>query len=217
MIDPLNIILNNSLNSIGLFLPKFLAGFFVFLIGFLFGSIIKHVIIILLNFLRIDEFLHKTKLTQKGKFKGWIEVTAEFCKWTITVIFLIPTLEIWGLSKATSVLYDFISNLPNIIIAVIILFVGLILSNIAHDLVKQSIKTLGAKSANTLSLFTKWLIIFFTALVVLDQLGIAQDLIRILFTGIVAMIAIAGGLAFGLGGKDVAKELLENLKKKLES
>jgi len=49
----------------------------------------------------------------------------------------------------------------------------------------------------------------------MNQLGVAQDLIRIFFTGIVAMIAIAGGLAFGLGGKDVARDLLEDLKKKL--
>ncbi len=49
----------------------------------------------------------------------------------------------------------------------------------------------------------------------MNQLGVAQDLIRILFTGIVAMLALAGGLAFGLGGKEIAKEILEELKKKL--
>ena len=50
----------------------------------------------------------------------------------------------------------------------------------------------------------------------MNQLGVAQDLIRILFTAIVVMLAIAGGLAFGLGGKDLAKEILEGLKKKIK-
>jgi len=53
-------------------------------------------------------------------------------------------------------------------------------------------------------------------LVVLNQLGVAQDLIRILFTGIVVMLSLAGGLAFGLGGKESAKEILDELKSKLK-
>jgi len=52
--------------------------------------------------------------------------------------------------------------------------------------------------------------------VVLNQLGVAQDLIRILFTGIVVMLSLAGGLAFGLGGRELAKEILEELKNKLK-
>jgi hypothetical protein len=60
------------------------------------------------------------------------------------------------------------------------------------------------------------MVLFFTALVVLNQLGVAQDLIRILFTGIVAMFVLAFGLAFGLGGKDLAKEILEEIKKSLQ-
>jgi hypothetical protein len=57
---------------------------------------------------------------------------------------------------------------------------------------------------------------FFTILVVLNQLGVAQDLIRILFTGIVALLALAGGLAFGLGGQTAAKEILEEVRNKLK-
>jgi len=89
-------------------------------------------------------------------------------------------------------------------------------ANLVSDLVRHSVKTMGAASASSLAVFSKGAITFFTVLVVLNQLGVAQDLVRILFTGIVAMLALAGGLAFGLGGRDVAKELLEELKRKLE-
>ena len=74
---------------------------------------------------------------------------------------------------------------------------------------------MGAKSSNALSTLARYAIIFFTILIVLNQLGIAQDLVRILFTGIVAMLAIAGGLAFGMGGKDLAKDILEDLRRKV--
>ena len=132
------------------------------------------------------------------------------------MVFLIPTLEIWGLSKATAVINQILFYLPNVIVAVVIAFIGILASNLVSDLVRHSVKTLGSNSANSLSVFSKWVIVFFTTLVVLNQLGVAQDLIRILFTGIVAMLALAGGLAFGLGGKDAAKELLEELKNKLK-
>lgn len=217
MVDIINVVLVNFFRSIGSFLPNLFAGILILLIGFLIGSIVKHLLLTLFSFLRIDDIFHKTKLLAKGQIKIWVEVLTEIFKWMLIIVFLIPTLEIWGLSKATSVLNDFLYYIPNVIIAVIIAFVGLMASNLGADLVKHSVKTIGATSANTLSVFTKWTIVFFTVLIVLNQLGVAQDLVKILFTGIVAMLSLAGGLAFGLGGKDVARELLEDLKKKLES
>ena len=61
----------------------------------------------------------------------------------------------------------------------------------------------------------RWAVLIFVFLVVLNQLGIASDLIRILFAGIVAMVALAGGLAFGLGGKETARDIIERLRKRL--
>ena len=68
---------------------------------------------------------------------------------------------------------------------------------------------LSREGAKNLALVGKWSVLVFVFLVVLNQLGIASDLIRILFAGVVAMVALAGGLAFGLGGKEVAREVLE--------
>ena len=51
----------------------------------------------------------------------------------------------------------------------------------------------------------------------LVQLGIAQSLIQVLFTGFVAMIALAGGLAFGLGGREYAARMLSKLSKDLSN
>jgi len=142
-------------------------------------------------------------------------VLAELVKWTIIILFLIPTLETWGLSKATEVLNQFLFYIPNVIVAVIIGFVGIVISNLAADLVRQSVKSAGDSASGSLAVFTRSTIMFFTVLIMLNQLGVAQDLIRIFFTGLVTMLAIAGGLAFGLGGKEYAKEILDELKKKL--
>ncbi len=217
MVDLVNIVLVDFFKSLGMFLPNLIAGVLILLVGFLIGSIVKHLILTVFSFLKLDNLFQKTRLLAKGQLKIWVEVLTEILKWMLIIVFLIPTLEVWGLSRATAVLNQFLFYLPNVVVAVVIAFVGFLAANLGADLVRHSVKTMGASSANGLSVFTKWAINFFTVLVVLNQLGVAQDLVRILFTGIVAMLSLAGGLAFGLGGKDVAREALEELKKKLES
>ena len=74
---------------------------------------------------------------------------------------------------------------------------------------------LNFKSAAMLGNIARIVIIVFAVLVALRTVGVASDLIYILFVGIVGMIALAGGLAFGLGGRDAAKEAIENAKRNL--
>lgn len=216
MIDIINGILLDFIRKTTNFLPNLLSGVFIILVGFLIGGLVKKILLSLFSFIRLDSLFQKTRLIDRREVKMWEEVLTEVLRWTIVVLFLIPAFEIWGLSQATVVLNQFLFYLPNVIVAVIIAFVGIVTSNLGADLVRSSAQTVGASSAATLSVFTKWLILFFTVLVVLNQLGVAQDLVRILFTGIVVMIALAGGLAFGLGGQTMAKEILEELKKKFK-
>jgi hypothetical protein len=197
------------------YLPNFFGGLLIFLIGLVLSSILKKVLLALFSFFKISNLLQRLKLMSKSEVKLWEEVLAEILRWCIIISFLIPTLEAWGLSRATVVLNQFLFYLPNVIVAVVIGFVGLIAANLITDVVKNTAQAISPAYAGTISFAAKWMTIFFTVLVVLNQLGIAQDLIRILFTGIVAMIALAGGLAFGLGGKGVAEEILRDLKKKL--
>jgi len=197
------------------YIPDFLAGLIILAIGLTLASLAKRILVTLFTFVKLDNILQKTKLVSRNEVRLWEEILAEILRFTIIILFLIPTLEAWGLSRATAVLNQFLFYLPNVIVAVIIAFVGLIASNLVADLVRRSVNSLGAASANALAVFSRSTLIFFTILIVLNQLGVAQDLIRILFTGIVAMLALAGGLAFGLGGRDLAEEVLENLRKKL--
>ena len=216
MLELTNTILVNFFPSLAAFLPNLLGGLVILVIGLLIGGIVKHVLVSVFGFLRIETWLEKAKLFKKAEVKIWENVLIELLKWALIIVFLVPALEVWGLSQATVFLNQFLVYLPNVIVAVVIGFVGLLAANLVSDLVRHSVRTVGATSANSLAVFTRGAITFFTVLVVLNQLGVAQDLIRILFTGIVAMLALAGGLAFGLGGQELAKEILEELKKKLK-
>lgn len=215
MIELINTILFDFFRNLGNFLPNLFGGLLILIVGLLIGSIVKQLILTVVTFSKVDLLFHKTKLIKKEEVNLWTEVLSEILKWMLIIVFLVPALDVWGLSRATSVVNEILFYLPNVVVAVVIAFVGILASNLTSDLVRHSVKTMGSTASNSLAVFTRGTIVFFTVLVVLNQLGVAQDLIRILFTGIVVMLSLAGGLAFGLGGKDMAKEILDELKKKL--
>lgn len=215
MFDSTNFVLVQFWSKFVNYLPDFFGGLLIILTGYFVAIVLKKLLLAVLAFTRIDSILNKTKLITQREVRLWEGVLAELVKWTVIILFLIPTLETWGLSKATEVLNQFLFYIPNVIVAVVIGFVGIVIANLSADLVRQSVKSAGDSASGSLAVFTRSTIMFFTLLVMLNQLGVAQDLIRIFFTGLVTMLAIAGGLAFGLGGKEHAKEILDELKKKL--
>ncbi len=216
MIELINVILFDFFKNLGAFLPNLFGGLLILIVGLLIGGIVKHLIVTVVTFSKIDLLFHKTKLIKKEEVNIWTEVLSEILKWMLIIVFLVPALEVWGLSRATTVVNEILFYLPNVVVAVVIAFVGILASNLTADLVRHSVKTMGSTASNGLAVFTRSTIMFFTVLVFLNQLGVAQDLIRILFTGIVAMLSLAGGLAFGLGGKDSAKEILDELRRKMK-
>ncbi|MFW5703397.1 MAG: mechanosensitive ion channel family protein [Patescibacteria group bacterium] len=216
MIQPVTDVLSRFIVQFIEFLPSFLGGLLIFILGIIIASILSRFFISLVSFFRLPNILERTRLVQKKEVTIWSQVIAEIIRWTVIILFLIPTLEAWGLSQATVVLNELLLYIPNVIIAVVIAFIGIVAANLVSDLVRQSIRSIGEYSARSFAFFSKSVVIFFTILIVLNQLGVAQNLIMILFTGIVAMIALAGGLAFGLGGQKIAAEILHDMQKNLK-
>ena len=212
----------NSLAQLGNYLPQFLAGLVLLLIGLAVAALLKEAVIRFLTFLRVDEWLgsvtdwySKVRSDKNLRGKVWPNILAELARWTVVILFLVPAAEAWGLPKVTELLNQFLLYVPNVFVAVVIGFIGLVIANLVSDIVKHASLGLGGTSSNLLGTIARGAMIFFTTLVVLNQLGVAADLVRILFTGIVAMLAIAGGLAFGLGGQESARKVLDEFQKKV--
>lgn len=213
--ESLTTTINATIGSIIVFLPKFIFGLIVVLLGIIIASFLKQILLELLKFLKIESALKKYGIPEAKEGVNWATVLAELLRWFIVILFLVPAADIWGLGKFVEVLNGLLLFLPNVIVAVLILLVGFIVSKLVHDLLLASIHGVSREIAQSVATVGRWSVMVFVFLIVLNQLGIASDLIRILFAGLVAMLAIAGGLAFGLGGKDMAKELLDRLVKKL--
>lgn len=207
--------LNGSVATIISFIPLFLSGFIILLIGIIASTFVRQIVREGLKFIKFESFLKKYGVPESKEAADWSTILSEISRWFIIIVFLIPAAQVWGLGKFVDVLNNLLLFLPNVFVAVLLLLVGFVVSKLVYDLLIASVRGLSRDSAKSIALVGKWAVLVFVFLIVLNQLGIASDLIQILFSGIVAMVAIAGGLAFGLGGKDAAKDIIEKFRRKL--
>ena len=200
------------------FAPKLIIAIIIFAIGLLVASIIGKFVNKIISSLKVDkafqsvgvdEMLHKGGFTlNSGHFIGGL------VKWFLVIVFLVASIDILGLSEVNDFLRNVVLGyLPNVIVAALILVVAAFIAHAMQKIVVGSAKAAGAPSTHFLGGLTKWSIWAFAILAALYQLGIAGAFAQTLFTGFVAMVAIAGGLAFGLGGRDAAAKYVEKLRK----
>lgn len=207
--------LNGSSATIISFIPRFLSGFIILLIGIIISAFLRQMVREGLRLVKFESFLKKYGVPESKETADWSSILSEIVRWFVIIVFLVPTAQVWGLGKFVDVLNNLLLYLPNVFVAVLLLLVGFVVSRLVYDLLMASVRGLSKESAKGIAMVGRWAVLIFVFLVVLNQLGIASDLIRILFGGIIAMVALAGGLAFGLGGKDIARDILEKLRKKL--
>ncbi len=208
--------INSAIIAIITFVPKFILGLVVLLIGIIIASILKQVVLEIFKALKIDAVLKKYGVPEAKEEFSWGSIIAEIVRWFVIVVFLLPTADVWGLPRVDIVLSQVLLYLPNVFVAVIIILVGFVFARLLHDVILASTKGLSRETSKTVASVSRWATNLFVILAALNQLGVASDLIRILFTGFVAMLAIAGGIAFGLGGQGSAKEVVDGIKNRLK-
>lgn len=201
------------------FIPNFMSAIVVLVFGLLVASGLGHLASRLTRIFKLDDILTRIGFTQKAAAYGVhfsiSRIVRWLVKWFFITVVLIVVAQVLGWVQVTSFLQAIALYIPNVLIAVVILTVGLIAGQFIHNVVEQTIKTSKAPTAagKPLAAVAKWAIIMFTAMAALSQLGVATRLIEILFTGLVMMLALAGGLAFGIGGKDRAAHWLEAIER----
>lgn len=136
-------------------------------------------------------------------------------KWILVIAFLLAAVDILGLTEVAGFLRSVLNYIPNVLVAVIIFVVTAIVVDIVEKLIRTGVESIKVGYGSVVSLVVKWSIWVFAGLAILFQLGVARPLMETLFTGVVAVIVISLGLAFGLGGKDMAAEMLSDLRKRM--
>lgn len=195
------------------FVPHLIIALIIFAIGWVLASLVEKLIEALFKSLRVDAALKSAGLEEVVKRAGHDLDSGHFVgvlvKWFVVIVFLIASFDVLGLNEVNLFLNDVVAYLPHVIVAVLILMVAIVIANAMQRLVIASARAGHVRSAELLGRITKWSIWIFSLLTALITLGIAPALIQMILTAVFAGIALALGLAFGLGGKDAAQKWIE--------
>jgi len=203
------------------YLPTLLSAIIVLVFGWLVAITAEKIVTSILEVLHLDTAVEKLGV-KKDLAKAGVKMHASnfigaLVKWFLLIVTLMAATDILGFTQVTNFLNDVLKYIPNIVVAAIILMVVTLLANFVYKTIKGSLKATGLLSTNVIAVFAKWAIIIFGIMAALVQLKVAEEMIKTTFTGIIAMLALAGGLAFGLGGRDAAEDLVEKIKKELSN
>ncbi len=199
------------------YVPNILVSIIIFVVGWVFASLIGKWVASLIRSLKLDAVLQSLGIQDLVNRAGYRLDTGAFIgalvKLFIIVVFLIAALDVLGLSQIIDFLnVVVVSYIPNVIAAAIILLLAAVIADVLRNVVVGSARAAGVLYADLLGGITKWAIWVFAILAAFNQLNIGAVFAQTLFTGLVAMLALAGGLAFGLGGREAAARYIERLR-----
>lgn len=219
--DVINFTLQNLWAGFVLFLPNFLGAIVILVFGLVIAAGVGKLVEKLVDALKFDRLLEQLGLGKiferadlrldSGHFVGVL------VQWFFVVVTLLAVSDVLKLEAFSEFLQQVLLYVPNIIIAVLIMLAGVVTAAFLSRLIRASVLAARLHSAHFLGALTKWSVLVFAFLAALSQLGIAGALVNTLIMGFVAMLALAGGLAFGLGGRDVATAWLEKLKSEVSN
>jgi hypothetical protein len=200
--------------------PKIIGALIVFIIGWFIALGIGKLVAEILKRIRFN------MLFERGSWKSALDKAeikldaSEFIgavtKWILVIIFLLAAVEILGLTEFASFLNRVLAYVPHAVAAALIFVVAVVIADIIEKIVRAAVEGIKMGYGQVAGAIIRWSIWIFAIIAILMELGIGSQLFLSLFQGVIALLVIAGGLAFGLGGKDVAADVLKKMKNKLE-
>ncbi len=196
--------------------PEIVTALIILIVGWMIAGMLKSVVTKLINKLRVDDALRSTGLSALAERSGYTLKTGALVGtlvwWFVMLVIVIVALDILNLNQVNVFLREVVLGyLPQVIVAVLILFGGLILAGVVEKGVVAGATSVRFGSPNFLGAIAKYAIVLFSVLAALNQLSIATELVQMFFAGMVFAVSLALGLAFGLGGRDAAREYLANI------
>lgn len=212
--------MRDLLSKIIAYIPVILSALLLLIIGMILAKLLGSIAKKIFEYTRIDKLAEKIGLKKEMELIGlhfsFSTLIGEAVKWFFIILTLITVVDVLHITQVTVFLTDIALYIPNVLAAVIILSLGLIAGRFLFKILKDILSSFNSEiAANLVATIAKWAIYIFSILAALVQLKIAVNLIEILLTGIIALLALAGGLSFGLGGKDKAKEIIEDIGRRM--
>src|ERR1700694_2052357 len=204
--------LNDAVRLILTFIPRLIGFLIILLVGWLIATLVSKALTLLLRKIGFDRMSDRIGLTRfEGRMGMKMDsagILGKIVFWFLFLVFLVPAADALGVPAASNILNQMVAYIPNVFVAILVLFLGALAGTVVADLVRGATASAKMGNPNVFATIARFAIIGFAALIALEQLQIAPALLNELFGALVAAAAIAFGLAFGLGGQDTARKWL---------
>ncbi|MFA7201432.1 MAG: hypothetical protein WC099_00265 [Candidatus Paceibacterota bacterium] len=211
---------SNAWMLVASFIPSLIAAIIVLLVGLFIASLFRLVVERFISAIKLDAALKRMGIAEFAQRGGFSLNSGVFIGgivyWFFVIVLVLAASDILGLWGLSSFLSQVLLFLPNIIVAAFIVLIAVIAGNFLRSLVRGSVKGAKLHAAHFLGTLVWWVTVIFGILASLLQLGVATQIVESIIMGAIAMISLAGGIAFGLGGKDYAADLLKKLRERVE-
>lgn len=193
-------------------IPKILGFVLIVVAGWFIASLIDKGLAAILRAVRFNDLAHRAgladfirKMGMNTDASGLIGLVV---KWFVRLIALVVAFDALGLPAVSEVLRQLLLWLPNVVVALVVLVIGGLAARALSNVVRGAASEAGLSNAQFLAKVASVVVWAFAIVVAVNQLGIATELVNTLFMAIVGALALGLGLAFGLGGRETAAEIL---------
>ena len=207
--------LANAVNTFLSALPRLLGCIAVLIVGWILSSLLARGVAAMLHAIKFNELARRSGFADFVRNMGVRQDASWFiagiAKWFVRLMTLVVAFDLLGLPAVSGVFQQLLLWLPNLLVALVVLVIGGLAAKALARLVRGTTAEGGFSNPDVLAAVTKVAVWAFTIVVAVNQVGIATELINTLLIGVVGAVALASGLAFGLGGRDRAAEILDRL------
>ncbi len=200
---------------VGVF-PSIVVALLLLAVGYFVAYLIGHAVKWLLDKAGLDKQLRASGFSKEVGHTQLPNLIGELVKWFVFVIFLNVAVEVLNLTQLSLLLDSFVRWLPNVLIAVIVFFVGIALAHYIDMKIREHTKMQGMK---VVSAILKVIILFLVLVIGLKQIGVRVEILENAFLILLAAIglgfALATGIGLGLGLRNEAEDVIQKWKKSL--
>jgi hypothetical protein len=204
--------LTGALTMLMAAIPRIVGFLLIVVVGWIVASLLSRGIAALLHAVRFDHLAERAGFTDLTRKMGIRSDSSKFIalvtKWFVRLITLVVAFDALGVPAVSDVLRQLLLWLPNLAVAMVILVIAGVVANAVASMVRGAIAKAGIAKPNVMAAIVRVAVLAFGVLVALNQIGVAQSLVNILFMAVVGAAALAVGLAFGLGGRDTAARIV---------
>jgi small-conductance mechanosensitive channel len=199
--------LQDALSAFLSFIPQLIGALIILLVGYVIAKALQAIVGRVLEGIGFDRWM------ERGGIKQFFDradtehtphsILGRLVFWFVFIIAITMAADALGIPQVSAVLAQLIAYIPSIIAAILILILAALLANFLSSIVR------GATGSDILAGVARYAIIVYAVFAAVTQLGIAVELTAPTFLIVLGAVALAAAIAFGLGSREVAQDIIE--------